>query len=259
MLRAPRRYAGCFATALFLVTASPIAARAQTLHLFAASSLKDAIDEVARLPQFGGIKIVTVYAATSALARQIENGAPADLIVTADEQWMDYLAERNLLDASTRVILLGNRLVMIAPANSKVDLSIGQGMRFGDALAGGRLAVADPAHVPAGKYARAAFEQFGVWRTLEPRLIRTENVRAALNFVARGEAPLGVVYETDARSEPRVRVIGLFPEQSHPPIRYPAAVVRASRQSASAGSMLAGLQSPEARAVFLRHGFTIPR
>jgi molybdate transport system substrate-binding protein len=194
------------------------------------------------------------YAASSALARQIEAGAPATLFISADQEWMDYLASRDLVDVNTRVDLLSNQLVLIAPDAVPVRLEIGPGFPLAEALGTGRLAVADPSAVPAGRYARAALMALGVWTTVAHRLAPAEHVRAALLFVARGEAPLGIVYATDARAEPRVRVVGVFPPGTHPPIVYPAAVLRAAAD-ATARRLLASLSSPSARAIFERHGF----
>jgi molybdate transport system substrate-binding protein len=197
------------------------------------------------------------YAATSLLAKQIEEGAPADVFVAADEQWMDYLAERRLIAPASRVDVVGNRLVLIAPADRVPALRIAPGFALAAALgAGGRLAVADPANVPAGRYGKAALTALGVWDSVANRIAPTDNVRAALAFVARGEAPLGIVYASDVVAEPGVRVVDTFPGNTHPPIRYPAALtVRASKD---AGAVLAVIASPEARAVFVKHGFLAP-
>jgi molybdate transport system substrate-binding protein len=197
------------------------------------------------------------YAASSALARQIEQGGPADVFISADADWMDYLAQKHLIVAATRRDVLTNHLALIAPAASTVKLAIRPGFPLAQALGDGRLAIAGP-EVPAGKYGRASLQALGVLDRVKDRLAPAENVRAALAFVAQGETPLGVVYDTDARTEPKVRIVGLFPDGSHPPIVYPAAVVTAS-QNRAAALYLAFLQSPKAAAIFRRYGFvTLP-
>lgn len=241
----------CLLAALGMLLAG--AACAQTTLVFAAASLKNALDEAAA--SFTQGKVAVSYGASSTLARQVENGAPADLFISADREWMDYLDKKGLLAPGTRRDLLGNRLVLIAPAARPAKLDPAPGFPIARALAGGRLALADPAGVPAGKYAKAALEKLGVWDDVAGRLAPAENVRAALAFVARGEAPLGIVYATDAREEPRVMVAGVFPEDTHPPIVYPAAVLRGARPGAQA--FLGFLASPPAKAIFRRHGFAL--
>jgi molybdate transport system substrate-binding protein len=232
-----------------VVLALPALAQDRIL-VFAAASLKNALDEAnAAFPS----KVVASYAASPALARQIENGAPAQVFISADLEWMDYLEKRQLLQAGARRNLLGNRLVLIAPASSKTALRIAPGFSLGPALGGGRLALANPETVPAGKYAKAALEKLGVWDSVARRVAGAENVRAALALVARGEAPLGVVYETDARSEPGVAVVDRFDPALHPPIVYPAALLRGS--GARAAGYLAFLASPQGMAIFEKHGF----
>jgi molybdate transport system substrate-binding protein len=224
--------------------------------VFAAASLREALDEVATAfeRQQGG-RVVRSYAASSALARQIEAGAPADVFLSADLEWMDYLAERKLIDPGTRANLLGNRLVLIAPVASGVRVDPALAADYAGALGrDGRLAMGDPAHVPAGRYAKASLERLRVWPAVESRLARTENVRVALALVARGEVPLGVVYRTDALAEPKVQVVATLPLESHPPIVYPAALVASSRHP-FARTLLAYLGGPGARAVFERYGF----
>lgn len=222
--------------------------------MFAAASLGDAIAAVnAAWKQRGGRTVVSL-ASSSTLARQIENGAPAQVFISADLEWMDYVATRGLLESGTRRNLLGNRLVLIAPAGSRVQVSIPPGSGLADALgANGRLALGDPRHVPAGKYAKAALTALGTWDTIAPRIAAAENVRAALALVARGEAPLGIVYETDARAEPGVRIVATFPEDLHPKIVYPAALIKGAGPAAAA--YLTFLASAEAQALFMRHGF----
>lgn len=225
------------------------------LTVFAAASLKDALDQVIARYEAGGARPVRAsYGASSVIARQIEQGAPADVFISADREWMDYLAARELIRAGARRDLLGNRLVLVAPATSRARLAIRPGMPIGRALGGGRLAVAGP-EVPAGRYARAALEALGVWTQVEGRLAPADNVRTALQFVARGETPLGVVYATDAAIEPKVRVVGTFPANLHPPIVYPAAATAASGHADSAG-FLRYLAGPDAGRIFRRYGFT---
>lgn len=229
------------------------AAQAQDrLLVFAAASLKNALDEVAALQP---AKPTLSYGASSSLARQIENGAPADVFVSADLDWMDYLEKKGLLVPGTRRNLLGNRLVLIAPASQPVKLQPAPHFAISAALKNGRIALANPDSVPAGKYAKAAFESLGVWDQVAGRIAAADNVRAALALVARGEAPLGVVYQTDANAEPKVMIAGTFPAGSHPPIVYPVAEVKGAK--ASARAFLEALAGPRARAIFERHGFTV--
>ena len=229
------------------------------LLVFAAASLSEALDEVGRVfTTRTGVRVNASYAASSVLAKQIEAGAPADAFFSADLAWVDYLDERGLLKRGSRRDVLGNSLVLIAPADSPLRLSVAPGFDLTAALGEGRLATADPDSVPAGKYARAALTKLGVWQSVSDRLVRGENVRAALAYVARGEAPLGIVYQTDAQAEKRVRVVGVFPEDSHPPITYPLALtVRARPEAARFADFLA---SETARQIFTRYGFTaLPR
>lgn len=236
--------------AAVLLAAAP--AHAQPVLVFAAASLKNALDEAAAASP---VRATVSYASSSALARQIEAGAPAQIFLSADLAWMDYLQSRNLIQAQTRRNLLGNKLVLIAPAASKVQATPSKGFPLAPLLGDGRLALGDPNHVPAGKYAKAALESLGVWPSVQAKLAPAENVRAALALVARGESPLGIVYATDAAAEPRVRVVGAFPEGSHPPVVYPAALTERAKSS-DAGRFLDFLGTPEARAVFEKHGFT---
>ena len=228
------------------------AAHGQPVTIFAAASLKNALDEAAALQQ---PRPVIAYGASSALARQIENGAPADLFISADLDWMDYLEKKGLLAAGTRRNLLGNRLVLVAPASRPLTLQPAPGFGIERALGSGRLALANPQSVPAGKYAKAALEKLGVWQDVAGRIAPAENVRAALAFVARGEAPLGIVYQTDANEERKVMVAGVFPAGSHPPIVYPAAALKGAKPGAAA--FLEVLASARARAIFEKHGFTV--
>src|SRR5271167_189616 len=227
----------------------PASAQDQKLVIFAAASLKDALDEVNAVYQREkGQEIATSYAASSTLAKQIEAAAPADIFISADLDWMDYLAKRNLIKPQTRANLLGNRLVLIAPIDSIAKLGIARNFPLAQALGNGRLAIADPNGVPAGRYGKAALESLGVWSTVADRLAPAENVRATLALVSRGETPLGIVYQTDAYSDKSVRIVGTFPEDTHPPIVYPIAVVASSTNPAATGSV-AYLKSPIARPI----------
>lgn len=233
-------------------------APADTVTIFAAASLKNALDEATKaFSDANGGKVTVSYAASSALAKQVEQGAPADIFISADLEWMDYLAGKGLIAGDTRVNLVGNKLVLVAPASSSVSLAIGPGMKLAEALDGGRLAVGDVKAVPAGKYAKAALESLGVWSTVERSLAPAENVRVALALVAQGEAPLGIVYATDAAAEPKVKVVGEFPASAHPPIVYPAAVTKAAAVPEASRRLLAFLRSERAQAVFKKQGFTV--
>lgn len=245
--------------ALLLVGCAPRTANAP-LTVFAAASLKESMDAAAA--GYGtatGTPVRVSYAASSALARQIEQGAPADVFISADLDWMDTLQAKGLVDAATRRDLLGNTLVLVAPTSSGAQpLALDARTDLRPLLgADGRIALALTASVPAGKYAKAAFESLGLWAALQPRVAESENVRAALLMVARGEAPLGVVYGSDARSEPRVRVLATFPASSHPPIVYPVARIATSRHP-QAGAFVRWLASPDAQAIFRARGFTAP-
>jgi molybdate transport system substrate-binding protein len=223
--------------------------------VFAAASLKDALDTIsADWQKASGIRATISYAASSALAKQIEQGAPADLFIAADEDWMDYLAARKLIKPETRFDLIGNRLVLIAPKDSTLTATIAPSFPLAGLLSGGRLAMADTTAVPAGRYGKAALQRLGVWDAVKEKLAQGENVRAALALVSRGEAPLGIVYATDAEADPKVKVLGAFPEETHPPILYPAAETAASR-SPNAQAFLAYLKSPAAQGVFAARRF----
>jgi molybdate transport system substrate-binding protein len=227
------------------------------LSVFAAASLSNVLAEVdaafARTP--GGVAVNAAFAASSTLARQIEQGARADVFISADSAWMDYLDERRLLRPGTRRNLLTNRLALVAPKSSSARLRIAPDMPLAAALGSGRLALAG-LDVPAGRYAKAALTALGVWEQVEAKAAYGENVRAALQFVARGEAPFGIVYDTDAMVEPGVRIVGLFPEASHPHILYPVAVLASSSHPAAAGYRRF-LEAPQAAAIFRRHGFRL--
>jgi molybdate transport system substrate-binding protein len=247
-----------FALAIGLTIAGPIEpAHGADLTIFAAASLKEALDDqVARFETATGSKAIVSYAGSNALAKQIEAGAPADIFLSADVDWIDYLDRRKLLRPGTRIDLLRNRLVLIAPAESRSSLRIAPGFGLVSALAGGRLAMANPDGVPAGKYGRDALRSLGVWVDIEPRIARAENVRAALLLVERGEAPFGIVYATDALADPKVRVVDTFPQNTHAPIVYPVAIVAAS-QSAYAQRFIESLRSSAARTLWQQHGFTM--
>jgi molybdate transport system substrate-binding protein len=238
---------------------APHAASAQntSLTVFAAASLRNALDDVnAAYTKSGGAKVVASYAATSALAKQIEQGAPADVLATADVRWIDYAIKHKRVKPDTRVDLLGNRLVLIAPKASKLgNVPIAKGFDIAKLAGGGRIAVADVKAVPAGRYAQAALEKLGAWSAAQPKLAQAENVRAALAYVARGETPLGIVYETDAKIEPGVKIVGVFPADSHPPVTYPVAETAGSKNAKVKG-YLHFLRTQAAKAIFEKYGFS---
>jgi molybdate transport system substrate-binding protein len=238
-------------------TGTPVLAQDKPVLVFAAASLKNALDEInAQWGKETGKHAVISYAASSTLAKQIEAAAPADIFISADLDWMDYVAKRNLIKPETRKALLGNRLVLIAPRTSATRVIIKQGFPLATLLKGGKLAMADTHSVPAGLYGRAALESLGVWSSVEKDVAQAENVRAALALVARGEAPYGIVYETDAASEPSVAIAGTFPENSHPPIVYPIAITAASANP-DAAAFLAYLDSVKAWPLFEKQGFMV--
>jgi molybdate transport system substrate-binding protein len=249
-----------FAAALFevLIAFGPgQAAHAQDVVVFAAASLTNALDAAAKLfEQQGGAHAKISYAASSVLAKQIESGAPADLFISADLDWMNYLEQRHLIQPQTRRNLLGNRLVLIAPADSDVHVEIKPGFDLAALLKGGHLAMADTDSVPAGKYGKSALEKLGVWSNVAATVAPAESVRAALLFVSRREAPLGIVYATDAAADSRVKIVGVFPEDTHPPIIYPAALT-ADSKNPSAARLLEFLGSPAAKPIFEKEGFTV--
>ena len=230
-------------------------AHAADVIVFAAASLKESMDEQARLFQTqSGHRVIVSYGASNALARQIEAGAPADLFISADSEWMNYVEQRQMLAAATRVDLLRNTLVLVAPASSTVIMKVEPHFPLAAALGKDKLAMANPDSVPAGKYGKAALQSLGVWDSVQRNVVRAENVRAALVLVARREAPFGIVYATDAGAESGVKIIGTFPPASHPPIVYPAAMLATSK-SPTARALLDYLRSAPARAVWTRHGF----
>jgi molybdate transport system substrate-binding protein len=243
---------------LVLIAGLAVPASAQdTITVFAAASLKNALDETdAAFTKATGVKVTASYEASSALAKQIEQGAPADVFISADLVWMDYAAEHKLINADTRFNWLGNKLVLIAPKDAKLDhVDIAQGFDIAKLAGDGRIAVADVKAVPAGRYAKAALEKLGTWTAAQPKLAQAENVRATLAFVARGEAPLGIVYATDAKIEPKVKIIGEFPNGSYPPVTYPVAATAAGK-SPAVTSYLRFLQTQAAKAIFEKFGFS---
>jgi len=244
------------AAMLFAVAPAITKAWAADITVFGAASLADALNEIAKNYQEQSGKSVAVsLAASSVLAKQIEASGGADLFISADEDWMDYLDKKGLIDHASRKDLLGNRLVLIEAADSTAPIAIAPNFDLAGALHGGRLSVADPDSVPAGKYGKEALTKLGVWDKVAGNLARAENVRVALAYVARGEAPLGIVYETDAKAEPKVKVAGVFPENSHAPILYPEALIKDAKPEAA--GFLAYLSSPAARAVFVKDGFSV--
>lgn len=249
--------AAAFAAATIAGTTRRVFSQDKPILVFAAASLKTALDAIAAAWRKETGKQATIsYAASSTLAKQIENAAPADLFISADEEWMDYLQQRSLIDSKTRIDLLGNKLVLVTPKDSKVEATIAPGFPLTRLLGNGKLAMADPNAVPAGKYGKAALTKLGVWPAVEKQVAAAENVRAALLLVARGEAPLGIVYQTDADAEPGVRIVAAFPPDTHPPILYPMAIVAGSNNPDTA-SLAAYLRGPAARAVFDAQGFTV--
>jgi molybdate transport system substrate-binding protein len=236
---------------------APAAAQGKDPLVFATASLKNALDEIAgQWQRQSGKKAVISYAASNTLIKQIEAGAPVDIFISADLDWMDYGQQKNLIKPDTRVNLLGNRLVLIAPKDSTLRVNIQPGLDLAGALKRGRLAMGNVEAVPAGKYGRAALEKLGAWVGVKDKIAQTENVRAALLLVARGEAPLGLVYQTDAASDPNVKIVGTFPENTHPPIIYPIALTKES-SSPDAVALLNFIRSPAARPAFERQGFTV--
>ena len=236
----------------------PLSARAQEVTVFAAASLTDAMKDVsAKWVEAGHQPLRMSFGSSSTLARQIEQGAPANVFASADEKWMDYLAEKKLIAADTRKSLLGNDLVLVVAADKPMHVTIDKSFDLATLLgAAGRLATGDPAHVPVGIYAEQALKKLGMWDSISPKLARTEDVRAALLLVERGEAPAGIVYATDAAVSKSVMIAGTFPSDSHDPVSYPFAVTK-SGDTAEARALLAFLISPPARAVFVQRGFKV--
>ena len=247
----------CFFVAAAMLSGFFPAAQAQhgTLTVFAAASMKNALDDVdAAFTAKTGIRVVASYAASSVLARQLEQGAPADVFVSADNDWMDYAVAGKSIDEPTRVNLLGNAIVLIAPNDSKIaTVAIGPGFDLARLAGDGRIATGDVKAVPVGKYARAALEKLGAWNAAAPKFAFADNVRAALLLVSRGEAALGIVYATDAKADPGVRIIGTFPADSHPAVVYPVAATAAAK--AGTADYLAFLRSTAAKTIFEKYGF----
>ena len=250
-----RRLLALFLLFLGLSGSAALAADARPPLVLAAASLQESMNAAADAwARKGHARPVISFAASSALARQVEAGAPADLFVSADEPWMDELEKRGLLRPNTRAPFLGNALVMVAGAGAGTQVSLRPGAPLARLLGDGRLAMADPDAVPAGKYGKAALEKLGLWAGVQTRVVRAENVRAALALVERGAAKFGIVYATDAKASSKVRVAGIFPADSHPPIRYPLAILKSSISPDAAG-FRAFLLSREGRAIFARFGF----
>jgi molybdate transport system substrate-binding protein len=230
-------------------------ALADSLTVFAAASLKNALDDIgAKWRESGGGTMAASYASSSTLAKQIEQGAPADVYISADQQWMDYVDKKSLVEKPHD--LLGNRLVLIAGNDSKISLKIQPGAKLSEAVGDGKLAVGDPTNVPAGIYAKEALANLKLWESVEPKLAPAADVRAALTLVSRGEAPLGIVYETDAKVDDNVRIVSAFPDDSHKPIVYPVALVKASKNP-DAAKFVIYLSSPAAKEIFAKYGFTV--
>ena len=252
------RVAGYFVALAILLGSNhaPALAQEKRLTVFAAASMKNALDDIsAAYTAKSGIKIVASYAASSALAKQIEQGAPADIFASADTDWMDYTIGKKTINEPSRVNLLGNSLVLIAPKDSRLDkVAIGPAFDLSKLVGDGKIATGDVKSVPAGKYAKAALEKLGAWQAAEPKFAMTENVRAALALVALGEAPLGIVYSTDAKVEPGVKIVGIFPADSHPAIIYPVAATGTAKPEAA--GYLAFLRSSAARTIFEKYGFS---
>jgi molybdate transport system substrate-binding protein len=251
-----------FLLSLLVVTAGslaglrPVSAQDKTLTVFAAASMKNALDDIdAAYTKKTGTKVVVSYAASSTLMKQIEQGAPADVFASADLDWMDYGSQKKVIKDASRVNLLGNKIVLIAPKDSKIaNVQIGPGFDLAKLASDGRIATGDVQSVPVGKYAKAALEKLGAWQAAAPKFAMSENVRAALALVSRGEAVLGIVYETDAKVEPGVKIVGAFPSDSHPPIVYPVAATVTAKPEAN--DYLAFLRSQAAKTIFENYGFT---
>ena len=251
------RISGLVAAFLILASASlsPAAAEGKSITVFAAASMKNALDEVdAAYTAKTGVKITASYAASSALAKQIEHGAPADVFVSADTDWMDYAISKKAINEATRVNLLGNSIVLIAPKDSKIDnVTITQGFDLARLAGDGKIATGDVKAVPVGKYAKAALTSLGAWQAAEPKFAMAESVRAALTLVVRGEANLGIVYSTDAKVEPGVKIVGIFPAESHPAIIYPVAATTYAKDGTD--DYLAFLRSSAAKTILEKYGF----
>jgi molybdate transport system substrate-binding protein len=256
--RLPHRLAAAaLAFICLLAGALPAAAQDRPVLVFAAASLKNALDDINAAFGRGHGKPASIsYAASSTLAKQIEAAAPADIFISADLGWMDYLAERKLIKSDSRKTLLGNRLVLVTAKSNTADVDIKPGFPLASLLGNNRLAIADTVAVPAGKYAKAALEKLDVWPSVKGKLAQAENVRAALALVARGEAAYGIAYQTDAAAEPGVRIAGTFPGNTHPPIVYPVALIATSTNPAAA-AFLTYMESADARPLYEKQGFRV--
>jgi molybdate transport system substrate-binding protein len=244
----------CVVTSFAGASVAVAADTGKTVLVYGAASLTDVLDELgAAFTAQAQVQVKSSLAASSVLAKQIEAGAPADVFFSADLEWMDYLQQRNLLRPGSRHDVVLNRLVLIAPADSKISVKIAPGFGLLKALGDGKLATGDPDSVPVGKYAHAALEKLGVWDSVSSRIVRAENVRSALAFVARGEAPLGIVYRTDALAEKRVRIVDVFPEDTHPPVTYPVALTKGASPEAQRFEDF--VTSAAAKPIFLKYGF----
>ena len=248
-----------FSVAFLLAAASfqPAQAQDKSLTVFAAASMKNAFDDVAKLyTDKTKVAVKSSYAASSALAKQIESGAPADMFISADTDWMDYVQKKDLVKAGTRVDLLGNKIVLIAPKDSKTtSVDIKPGFDLAGLVGDGKITTGDVAAVPVGKYAKAALEKLGAWDKAAPKFAMAENVRAALTLVSRGEAAYGIVYQTDAAVEPGVKIVGTFPADSHPPVIYPMGLLKDTKPEGQ--SLLDFVQTAQAKAVFEKYGFAV--
>jgi molybdate transport system substrate-binding protein len=253
-----RRYflAIAVSAGLCAATASPAVAQDKAITVFAAASLKNALDDInAAFLKATGTKVTASYAASSALARQLEQGAPADVFASADLDWMDYSSQKKVIKDDTRVNLLGNKLVLIAPKDSKIDkVEIGPAFDLAKLIGDGRIATGEISSVPVGKYAKGALEKLGIWASVQNKFAMADNVRAAMALVSRGEAVLGIVYETDAKVAANVKIVGAFPADSHPAITYPVAATVNAKPEAAA--YLNFLRSDIAKTVFEQYGFT---
>ena len=232
-------------------------ATAQPVRIFAAATLQDALAGAMAAAQAAlHVPVTAVYGPSPALVKQLENGAPGDLFFAADTDWMDEAVARKVVDPATRVDLLSSALVLVAPASHSVATRIAPGFPLAGMLGDGRLAMCDPMMMPAGRYGRAALQKLGVWDSVKDRVANAADVRAALAYVARGEAPLGIVFDTDARLDPGVKIVGTFPADSHPPIVYPIAAVAHNRNPKAAG-VLRFLVSAQAKPIFERYGYKV--
>ncbi|MDM9649785.1 molybdate ABC transporter substrate-binding protein [Rhizobium sp. S163] len=251
------KFAAVAVSAIWLGATAGTAFAAEKVTVFAAASMKNALDAAnAEWAKESGKEAVVSYAASSALAKQIEGGAPADVFISADLDWMDYLAKKNLIKADTRSNLLGNSIVLVAAKDKVKPVDIKQGFDLAGLLGDGKLAMGEVKSVPAGKYGKAALEKLGVWSSVEGKVAGAESVRAALALVSRGEAPFGIVYRTDVNADPGVAVAGTFPSDSHPPITYPIAILSESK-NADTAAYLDFLKSEKAAHFFTEQGFTI--